>query len=164
MEELYPLLVVVHVAGAFLFALAHGVSLFVSFRLRRERELERVRALLDLSASTVGVVYGSLVLLLLAGVWAMIWHGWWRYGWPWLALAVLLGVAVHMSQRGTVHYVRVRHAAGLRAYGDPPGRPAPPAAPDVLRRLLAAPRAEELALSGGMGFLVITWCMVAKPF
>jgi hypothetical protein len=164
MEDLYPLLVVAHVVGAFLFVLAHGVSVFVSFRLRRERDLERIRALLDLSASTVGVVYTSLVLLLLAGIAAMVWHGWWRYGWPWLALAVFIGVATHMSQRGTIHYVRVRHAAGLRAYGDPPDRPAPQPAPEVLGRLLAASRAEELAISGGLALLVNIWCMVAKPF
>lgn len=164
MEDLYPLLVVAHVAGAFLFALAHGVSVFVAFRLRHEVELERIRALLELSASTVGVAYASLLLLLLAGIAATIWHGWWRYGWPWLGLSVLIGVAVHMSQRGTIHYGRVRHAAGLRAYGDPPDRPAPQPAPDLLRRLLASPRPEELAISGGVGLLINIWLMVAKPF
>ena len=39
---MYPLLVLVHVVGVFGFLLAHGVSVGVAFRLRGERNLERV--------------------------------------------------------------------------------------------------------------------------
>ena len=52
LEQLYPWIVFTHVAGALVFAMAHGVSLFVALRLRHETELVRIRALLELSAST----------------------------------------------------------------------------------------------------------------
>lgn len=164
LEDLYPLLVVVHVIGAFLFALAHGVSMAVAFRLRMERDLDRVRTLLDLSAGTVGLVYLSLALLLVAGIVAAIWHNWIRYAWPWLSLAILLLLAVQMNQRGSLHYNAVRRAAGMRTYGDPPDRPAPPVNEPVLWRLLQSARPEELAVTGGLGLVVMVWLMIAKPF
>lgn len=165
LEDLYPLLVVVHVMAALLFALAHGVSVAVALRLRTERDLDRVRALLDLSASTIGTVYASLVLLVLAGVVAAVWHNWlFRYAWPWLALAILVLSMLTMHQRGSIYYNAVRRAAGLRTYQDPPDRPAPPVNETVLWRLLRSYRAEELAITGTVALAVTTWLMVAKPF
>ena len=52
MEGFYPWVVFVHVIGAFGFALSHGVSAAVALRLREEREVPRVRALLELSSSS----------------------------------------------------------------------------------------------------------------
>jgi len=41
--------------------LAHGASVSVAFALRRERNLERIRALLDLSSGSFNVMYLSLL-------------------------------------------------------------------------------------------------------
>lgn len=165
LEDLYPLLVVAHVLGALLFALAHGVSIAVAFRLRSERDLDRVRALLDLSAGSIGTVYATLALTLVAGIVAAVWHNWaFRYAWPWLALVVMVLLTMTMHQRGSLHYNAVRRAAGLRTYQDPPDRPAPPVNEAVLWRLLRTYRPEELAITGVVGLAVTTWLMVAKPF
>ena len=67
---MYPWIALVHVIGGFGFFLAHGASAAVAFRLRKERDLERVRALLDLSSSTISALYISLLVLLAAGIWA----------------------------------------------------------------------------------------------
>ena len=53
---MYPWLVFVHLLGLFGFLLAHGASSSAAFALRRERNLERVRALLELSANSYGVM------------------------------------------------------------------------------------------------------------
>jgi hypothetical protein len=162
---LYPWLVIAHVLGAFVFALAHGVSVFVGLRLRTERDPARIRALLELSGTSIGTAWAGLAVLFIAGVVAMIWHGWWRYGWTWASITVLVALAIAMSQRGSLYYNAVRRAVGMRTYQDPPDRPLPePAAPDVLDRLLSTRRAEELAATGFAGLAVLIWLMIAKPF
>ena len=59
---MYRLLVLLHVLGAFGFLMAHGVSVGVAFTLRRERELERIRALLNLSSSSLGILHSSIAV------------------------------------------------------------------------------------------------------
>jgi MFS family permease len=164
-EDLYPWLVIAHVIGAFVFAMAHGVSVYVAFKIRAERDPARIRALLELSGATIGTVWAGLGLLLLAGIVAMVWAGWWRYGWTWAAIIILVLLAITMSQRGSLYYSRVRHAVGMRAYQDPPDRPLPePLPPPQLAALLATRRPEELAVTGGLGLVVIIWLMIATPF
>jgi hypothetical protein len=48
-DSVYNWIVFVHILGAFTFVLAHGVSAGVSLKLREERAIPRVQALLDLS-------------------------------------------------------------------------------------------------------------------
>src|SRR6478609_7482514 len=45
---MYRWLVFLHVLAVFGFLLAHGTAIAVAFRLRREREVARIRVLLDL--------------------------------------------------------------------------------------------------------------------
>jgi hypothetical protein len=46
---MYEWVLFLHVVGAFAFMMSHGVSIFVAFRLQQEGEINRIRALLDLS-------------------------------------------------------------------------------------------------------------------
>ncbi len=48
----YRWIVFVHVGAALVFMLAHGASASVAFRLRRERDVARLSALLDLSGAS----------------------------------------------------------------------------------------------------------------
>jgi hypothetical protein len=165
LENLYPWIVVAHILGAFMFAMAHGVNLFVAFRVRAERDPERIRAYLDLSGQSIGMTYAGLGILLLAGIAMAVMHGWFGFAWTWLSLALVVGLTVLMYIRGSIYYGEVRHAVGLRTYLDKPDAPPPkPLPPDALARLLDSRRPEELAVIGGLGFGVIVWLMVAKPF
>ena len=76
--------------GAFGFLLAHGSSVEVAFKLRREREIERVCALLDISASLASVAYVSLLVMFAAGITLGILGDWWRQRWIWAALGLLI--------------------------------------------------------------------------
>jgi hypothetical protein len=49
---MYSWIVFAHVLGVFGFLLGHGAAALVTFKLRGERAVERIRALLDLSRST----------------------------------------------------------------------------------------------------------------
>src|SRR4030095_1605516 len=66
--DLYPWVVFVHVAAAFLFVMGHGASMWVSDQIKRERDPARIRVLLELSSRSLGLVYGSLLALLIAGI------------------------------------------------------------------------------------------------
>ena len=77
MEGLYQWIVLLHVIAAFTFALAHGVSAGVALKLRGEREIPRVQALLDLSQFATNGMYVSIFVLLIAGVAAAFIAGLW---------------------------------------------------------------------------------------
>ena len=127
---MYPWLVFLHLVGIFGFLLAHGTSATVAFKLRGERERERVQALLDLSKTSLYVAYGSLLLLLVTGIVAGFTGHWWGTIWIWASGGVLVGMGLGMGLLGTQHYDRVRAAVGLPGMQggqkDPPPEPASP--------------------------------------
>lgn len=143
-----------HIVGAFGFVAAHGATAGVALRLRREREPERIRALLDLSRSTRELMYVSLLVLLAAGIAnGFVIHAWGR-GWIWTAvvmLAVLLAAAFPL----VVPYYRSIRLAVAEGSG---------ATPEQLAALLASPRPLVIAWVETIGILVIVWLMVYKPF
>jgi MFS family permease len=163
-DSLYNWVVFVHVVAGFAFAMSHGVSAAVAIRLRRERELERVRALLDLSQWSAGGMYGALVILLIAGIAAGFMASLWGRGWIWAAIVLLVVMFVAMYARATRYFGALRQAAGLPYFGAPKG--AQPAGPNTaeLARLLASPRPIEIAVIGYAGLLAILWLMLLKPF
>ena len=55
----YDWIVFLHIFGVFVFLIAHGVSSGVGFRLAKERNRERVAALLEFSGSSYrGMILG----------------------------------------------------------------------------------------------------------
>ena len=94
---MYKWFVFLHVLGVFGFLMAHGVSISVAFALRRERNFERVQTLLNLSASSIEVMLGSLAVLILSGVITGFMGHWWGKGWIWLSLVVLVAISTYMG-------------------------------------------------------------------
>ena len=72
---MYTWLVFFHILGALGFMFGHGVSATVGLRLR----YEQVRGVLDLSMYSLGVMYASLLVLLISGVWAGFKAHWWAW-------------------------------------------------------------------------------------
>jgi hypothetical protein len=159
-----PWLVFAHILGAFTFVLAHGVSIFVAFSIRSERQLDRVATLLDVSKLAVMVAVFALIFLLLTGIAAAFVGDYWGRRWVWASLAILVLLWGYMGFRGTMYHDAVRHAVGSIGVYDPKGTEAPPADPAALDALLASPRALELAATGGVGLLAILYLMIFKPF
>jgi hypothetical protein len=160
---MYAYIVLLHVIGAFIFALAHGVSVAVGLRLRGVQSREQVAALLELSGFAIGGLYVGLLLLLIGGVWAGFAGDHWGRLWIWVAIGTLVVVIVAMYAIATPFYGRMRAAAGvmtdpkqLARYGE--------LAPDELSRMGTSSRPIWLAVIGGIGLLVILWLMVVKPF
>lgn len=165
MDSPYNWVVFVHVVGGFGFAMSHGVSAAVAIKLRRERGLERVRALLDLSQWSTGAMYGTIVVLLVAGVIAAFMAGLWGRGWIWTALVILVVMLAYMFVRASRYYGEVRRAAGQPYFQLGKG-PMPALAPDQprLAELLVSTRPVELAVVGYVGLAAILFLMMLKPF
>jgi hypothetical protein len=163
--DLYPWVVLTHVLAAFAFAMAHGVSAFAAFAMRSSKEPAAVRTLLTLSGMSIGALYLSLVVLLIAGIAAAIMGGWFGRGWPWAAIAVVVVIIVAMYAMASRYYANIRSAVGMPSINDRKGEPPPaPVSNEELARLLDTRRPEALAAIGIVGFAVLVWLMELKPF
>lgn len=167
-----PILFWLHVGLAFAFVLAHGVSVFVSLALRRERDPVRVGALLDVSLTGVKVTSLAVILLLLTGVLAAFVGNYWGRGWIWASIGILVVLWVWMAVRGVGHFDAVREALGKPGFHSRRGKGVAEATASAgavadtaeLEALLASPRPFELTVVGLVGLAAIIWMMMAKPF
>ena len=162
---MYLWIKLLHILGALAFMMAHGASATMAFRLRQEKSLERMRALLDLSSALFGVAYVAIGILFVAGIAGGFVGHYWSRGWIWLSLGILLAILAYMSLLGSTYYHRVRKAVGLPY--DAKWKPQPavePASGGDVAALLAQGRPVLLALVGGMGLAVVVGLMVFKPF
>jgi hypothetical protein len=160
-----PWIVYLHIAGAFAFAAGHGVSMFVAFQLRKERDRARIGALLDLSAKSLNWAGIGLLVLFVSGIVAGIVLGSFGRWWIWIALALLIVIAGLMTPVGAIHFSRIRAGIGQRTRNLKPSDPDPvPLSDDDLAALLVSKAPETLLLLGGGGFLVIVWLMRMRPF
>lgn len=141
------------------------MSAGVALKLRGEREIPRVQALLDLSQIATGGMYGSIVVLLIAGVAAALIAGLWGKGWIWAAIVILVLMFAAMYARASTWFGDVRRAAGQPYYLMGKGAQAAER-PDgaKLATLTASSRPMEITAIGYGGLVLILWLMVMKPF
>ena len=146
-----------HILGALAFMLAHGASAAVVFRLRSERDPAAVRLLLGLSKMTLPLAYVSLLLLIVAGVWAGIDMGAFNNGqmWLWTAIGVLIVIFVTMFALVSPTFYRTRDLLGDGS------TPVDQAALDAR---LSSSRPMAGVIIGLIGIVIILWLMVLKPF
>lgn len=164
MIDWYPWVVATHVLGAFGFVLAHGVSAFAAFRLRRTTDATEARLLLGLSSTSLTLAYGSLLLLLIAGVVAGFMGGWWGHAWIWISIALLLGIGIAMYAIGTRYYIGVRQALAADGPGAMAAERLVGSSDSAgLARLLESRRAYALAAIGGIGLALLVILMELKP-
>ncbi len=162
---MYRWLVFLHILGAFIFFMAHGVSALMAFRLKREKTPERMKAILDLSEFALPVMYWSLMILVLAGIGAGIMGYWFSMGWIWAAIVLLVVVWIGMVAYAMRFYAPVRQALGM-PYRTRKGDQTP-----VIQasesEIAAAVEATNPVLLAGISFAliaVILWLMIFKPF
>jgi hypothetical protein len=161
MAELYPWFVFLHLIGLVIFAVCHGVSMFVAFRVRSQRNPQAIVAALEASSAAIGPMYLGLLLLIIGGLGAVAGANLWFQPWIIASVVVLVLVIGVMYAVATPYYVRVREAVGAPVRGNPGGTPS--ASPEELERLLDTRRPEILLAVGAIGTLVLIWLMVLKP-
>lgn len=162
---MYVPMVYLHVAGVFIFLLAHGASANAAFSLKGERNPERIRALLDMSVWSYIGMYVGLLLLLITGIIAGFMGSFWGRGWIWAAIILLVAIFIFMGMYGSRYYSEVRKAVGLQPYrrtsqvtlGEVKSE-------EEIAALLNSNRPIILTLVGIGGLLIILWLMMFKPF
>lgn len=149
---MYAWLVFVHLLGLVVFALAHGVSVFVAFRVRRERDARVITALLGLSQTAVIGLYVGLLLLGVGGM-AAAWQGGLLTA-PWVVASyvVLFVTLVVMWAVASPYYMNLRKGIEDGSV-DEAGMVA----------ALQSRRPELLLGAGAVGLVVLVWLMVLKP-
>ena len=161
--NIYQLVVFLHVIGLFGFLMAHGISAGVYFVLQHERQIERLRWLLQLSTGTARVMLTSLLVLIVTGVIAGFMGQWWSRGWIWVSLILLIVLWGVMAGLGTRLLNKVRQGIGLpSSYGQ--AALAEALSADELNALLDQMRPARLAIIGFGGLAIIAWLMLFKPF
>ena len=162
-----PWFVFIHVLAAFAFIAAHGISMGVFFRIRRERDRGKLATLLEFSGWSMTTLYIAFLVLLIGGIVAGIVGGWWTNGrlWLWTSLVVLVVIVGLMYGLMTTSYGKVRQALGIPTMSDQKKGIVPEPAGDAeLDALLTSPRPTIGAVLGLAGLVVIIWLMVVKPF
>jgi MFS family permease len=164
---MYQWFVFAHILGVFGYLLAHGTAAAVAFALPRQREVERVRVLLDLSRGVAMVAGVSLLVLLAAGIAAGFMGNWWGQGWIWAALGLFILIGVAMTLLGSRPLNRIRqlvHASNPSSSETISLSPSDPSREKQLAVLLAATHPWLLTVIGGGGLALILWLMMFKPF
>ncbi|MBE7534659.1 MAG: hypothetical protein HS124_02875 [Anaerolineales bacterium] len=163
---LYQLVVFLYVVAVLGYLLAHGVSASVSYAIKNERDVNRIRALLDISEKSYPSMFLTLLAILVFGLAAAFLNmTWWRFGWIWVSLIVLVAIVVQMAVYGAAVFGEIRKATGIpyRVKGKP--FPAEPARSDEEVFVVTAKVNPTLLLIVGYGgFAVIAWLMIVKPF
>jgi hypothetical protein len=158
-------LIFIHVVAVFTFYLAHGASAAMAFRLRKETDLARIRALLDLSSGTSGIMAVSFVLMGLTGILLPFLIQIWGRIWVWLSIVLMLFVAAWMSWFNENAYKPLRRMAGLPYMIGGKSFPAePPVAPEAINEHIRKISLMGLIAIGYAIPLFVLWLMVFKPF
>ena len=161
----YRLIVFLHIICVFGFLLAHGVSAIAAFELKKTRDIQRVRTLLDLSAASHPAMTFLMWAFLIFGIVAATQGGWWKFGWVRISLLLSIIIVVLMAVFGSGIYGEARKAAGIRYNFKGKWFPPEPAKSDnEVFAILAKANPILLTVVGYGGFAIIAWLMIAKPF
>lgn len=161
---MYEWVLFLHVVGAFVFMMSHGVSIFIAFQLRQEEEISRIRALLDLSTMSLRGMWGSIIILLGAGITLGFMGKWWGQGWVWLSIGIMVAVSVVMFVISSRAYYPLRTAVGLPDPWSKEEELGEVAAGDEIEALINAGRPRLMTLIGLGGLFTILGLMMFKPF
>lgn len=151
-------LVLVHIVGVLLFMFTHGVTAAMTLRLRHERNPDRIRVMLQVSSSSLAVLYLSILLLLGGGIWAGFSGHWWGDGWIWVALGVFLANLVFMYVVPVPYYKKIREVMTIEESGSSA------VGPEQIEAMLRSNLPIVVLAVGLLSIAFIAYLMVIKPF
>jgi hypothetical protein len=162
---LVKVLIFVHVLAALTFFMGHGTSVAMAFKVRKETDLTRIRALLDLSASTLMLALIAFVVMGLTGLTMPFMIHIWDRGWLWLSIVLMVGVFGHMGFFNEKGYKILRKKVGLPYMQGTKEFPAEmPAPQEEVLAFIKTLRVEYLVLSGYVIPAIVLALMIFKPF
>jgi len=158
-------LVYIHVLSAITFFLSHGTSVAMVFQLRKETDFTRIRALLDLSATTMNAIMISFILMGITGLAMPFMIHIWNRGWVWLSIVLMLFVFFWMFWIDESTYKLLRKKVGLpymlKFHEYPAEEPA--SQEEVFTHIKKINVTAYIIIGYGIPAIVL-WLMVFKPF
>lgn len=158
---MYNWVVYLHVAVIFIFLIQHAAEILVTFKLREQKEPEGVFTtyafMLDNNSRNLRITYS---LIIVTGMAAGFISTWWRQGWMWTALGVMIVIWIIMSRVGS-NYLYAVDAITDHALKNKDDT----SAIDKFRSDLKARREPEImTITSVIGGAIILWLMMFKPF
>jgi len=147
-----------HLAGVLAFVGAHGVSMFVLYRIRGERDRQRIAELIAFSGTTTRPMYIALAVLTVGGVGAGLTLHLFSQWWLWISILILLTTIGLMTGLAAPYFRRITAACEVRPSG------VPRVSDEELGELLRSGEAHVIAAIGVVGLLAILYLMLFKPF
>ena len=158
-------LIFLHVLAALTFYMAHGASATMAFKVRKETDFARIRAMLDLSWSTLVMTGISFLVMGLTGLVLPFLIHIWNKGYIWVSIVLMLFVLIYMGVFNETHYKQLRRLVGLPYMKGSKQLPAePPSSPEEVAALLKKTSVTGLVVIGYVIPAIVLWLMVFKPF
>jgi len=165
MLAFFPWLNFIHILGAITFFLAHGTSIAMAFQIRRETDFARIRALLDLSMSTMVVMFIAFMAMGLSGLTMPFILKIWNKGWVWASIVLMIVVFFYMVFMNEKRYKHLRRMVGLPYMIGGKTFPAEePASQAEVQAQIRKMNVNELVIVGYVIPMIVLWLMVFKPF
>ena len=158
-------LIFLHVLSALTFYMAHGTSVAMAFKIRKETDFIRIRAMLDLSWSTMILMGVSFLIMGLTGIIMPFMIHIWNQIWIWASIVLMLFVFIYMAMFNETSYKQLRRLVGLPYMKGGKELPAePPSSPEEVAALLKKTSVTGLIVIGYVIPAIVLWLMVFKPF
>lgn len=158
-------LIFIHVLSALTFYMAHGTSVAMALKLRKETDFARIRAMLDLSWSTMIVMGVSFLIMGLTGIILPFMIRIWDKAWIWASIVLMLFTFIYMVIFNETSYKQLRRLVGLPYMMGSKQLPAePPSSPEEVAALLNKTSVTGLAVAGYIIPALVLWLMIFKPF
>ena len=158
-------LIFLHVLSALTFYMAHGTSVAMAFKIRKETDFIRIRAMLDLSWSTMILMGVSILIMGLTGIIMPFMIHIWNKVWIWASIVLMLFVFIYMAMFNETSYKQLRRLVGLPYMKSGKELPAePPSSPEEVAALLKKTSVTGLIVVGYVIPAFVLWLMIFKPF
>ena len=163
--QLIQWLIFLHILSALTFYMTHGVSATMAFKVRKETNFARIRAMLDLSESTLEIMFVSFLIMGLTGLALPFFTHIWNKVWVWLSIILMVFVFAWMVMFNETSYKQLRRLVGLPYRARDKELPAePPSSPEEVAALLNRTNITGLVVVGYIIPAIVLWLMVFKPF
>ena len=159
--NMYLWVVYLHVLVIYVFLVQHAAEIWVSFKLREQAQPEGIYATYNfMPANNVRNLRITYSLIIITGIAAGFITTWWRQGWMWTALGVMIVIWIVM-RRVSSNYLYAVDAIAEQALKNKEDT----ALLEKFRSDLQARREPEiLSVTSVIGGLIILWLMMFKPF
>lgn len=147
-----------HLLGVLAFVGAHGVSMFVLYRIRGERDRATIASLIAFSGQTTRPMYVSLGVLVAGGIGVGLSLHLFSQGWLWISILLLVITIALMTVTAKPYFRRVTAACEMRPSG------VPRVSDEELELILRSGLAHVVTATGVIGLLAILYLMLFKPF